>query len=152
MNTTITVGIIGATGLVGSEIGQCLSESNISQDVEFKLFASADSEGEVYNIRGQEVVVGVLGEDAYKGLNVAIFALKQDLAKKEIKKALKNGAYVIDTSTAYQADGDGKLVHSTLNPECITADTKHYVIPSPAACQIAVVTKKLLSLNKIKNI
>lgn len=93
-----SVAIIGATGLVGGELLTLLEEQE-SLPFTFKLFASSDSAGELYTLRGEEHVVGELTSDAFEGIDIALFAVTPQVAEQWIPLALEAGATVLDVSS-----------------------------------------------------
>jgi aspartate-semialdehyde dehydrogenase len=60
------IAIAGATGLVGSEMMQCLVQLGI-RFTEVRLLASKDSAGELYQVGGEEVQVQELDASSFDG-------------------------------------------------------------------------------------
>ena len=95
----LNVGVVGATGLVGSMIRQLLAERNFPVG-QLRLFASARSAGKVLD--------GVTIEDAenadYAGLDVVLFSAGGATSRALAPKVAAAGAVVIDNSSAWRAD------------------------------------------------
>ncbi len=110
----LNVGVVGATGLVGSMIRQLLAERNFPVG-QLRLFASARSAGKVLD--------GVTIEDAatadYAGLDVVLFSAGGSTSKALAPKVAAAGAVVIDNSSAWRSDPDVPLVVSEVNPEAL---------------------------------
>lgn len=110
----LNVGIVGATGLVGSMIREILAERNFPVG-QLRLFASARSAG--------KVVDGVTVEDAatadYSGLDIVLFSAGGSTSKAIAPKAAAAGAVVIDNSSAWRSDPDVPLVVSEVNPHAL---------------------------------
>ena len=111
----LNVGIVGATGLVGSMIRTILTERNfpISQ---LRLFASARSAGKELD--------GVIVEDAasadYAGLDIVLFSAGGATSRALAPKVAAAGAIVIDNSSAYRSDPDVPLVVPEVNAAALT--------------------------------
>lgn len=113
-----TVGILGATGLVGNEIKKRLEERNLDID-KIRFFASASSKGSKISFNGVEHEVEELTEDNIKGVDYLFFAAGGDISKEYAKKAVENGSVVIDNSSEFRMDKDVPLIIPEVNPEDI---------------------------------
>ena len=125
------VGIVGATGLVGSMIRTILAERNFPV-ASLRLFASARSAGKVLD--------GVTVEDAatadYAGLDLVLFSAGGTTAKALAPIVAAAGAIVIDNSSAWRADPDVPLVVSEVNPQAL-ADLPKGIIANPNCTTMA---------------
>ncbi|MFI9646096.1 aspartate-semialdehyde dehydrogenase [Streptomyces sp. NPDC052040] len=105
------VGIVGATGQVGTVMRRILTERNFPV-TQLRLFASARSAGTVLD--------GVTVEDAstadYSGLDIVLFSAGGATSKALAEKVAAQGAVVIDNSSAWRRDPDVPLVVSEVNP------------------------------------
>ena len=127
----LNVGIVGATGLVGSMIREILAERNFPV-ASLRLFASARSAGKVLD--------GVTVEDAatadYAGLDVVLFSAGGTTAKALAPIVAAAGAIVIDNSSAWRADPDVPLVVSEVNPQALATLPKG-IIANPNCTTMA---------------
>ena len=75
-----TLAVVGATGAVGTVMLDILSER---EDVwgDIRLLASARSAGKVLQVRGKDVVVQELTEDAFAGVDVAMFDVPDEVSE-----------------------------------------------------------------------
>ena len=125
------VGIVGATGLVGSMIREILAERNFPV-ASLRLFASARSAGKVLD--------GITVEDAatadYAGLDVVLFSAGGSTAKALAPIVAAAGAIVIDNSSAWRADPDVPLVVSEVNPQAL-AELPKGIIANPNCTTMA---------------
>ncbi|MFE9807801.1 aspartate-semialdehyde dehydrogenase [Streptomyces sp. NPDC005548] len=125
------VGIVGATGQVGTVMRRILVERDFPVD-ELRLFASARSAG--------TVVDGVTVEDAstadYSGLDIVLFSAGGTTAKALAEKVAAQGAVVIDNSSAWRKDPEVPLVVSEVNPHAI-ADRPKGIIANPNCTTMA---------------
>lgn len=135
MSRNYTVAIVGATGAVGVEMIQVLERRNFPVG-KLKLLASARSVGKTLAFRGETVTVEELTEDAFEGVDVALFSAGGGISRQFAPAAVKAGAVVIDNSSAFRQDPDVPLVIPEINgadasnhkgiianPNCTTAIT-----------------------------
>ncbi|QDQ11588.1 aspartate-semialdehyde dehydrogenase [Streptomyces spectabilis] len=125
------VGIVGATGQVGTVMRKILIERKFPVD-ELRLFASARSAG--------TVVDGVTVEDAstadYTGLDIVLFSAGGATSKALAEKVASQGAVVIDNSSAWRRHPEVPLVVSEVNPHAI-ADRPKGIIANPNCTTMA---------------
>ena len=118
MTNKLSVGIAGATGLVGSEIVQILKERKFTGDV--RLFGSDDSSGEVYDLgEGSEAIVETLSESAIKELDFLMFVAGRTMAEKFIPIAQAAGVIVIDASGFVQEASQAPVVVPEVNSNAL---------------------------------
>ncbi|MGW2209320.1 aspartate-semialdehyde dehydrogenase [Streptomyces sp. NPDC001781] len=110
-----TLAVVGATGAVGAVMLQILSQR---ADVwgEIRLFASPRSAGRKLAVRGEEVEVAALTEDALDGVDVAMFDVPDEVAARWAPPAAARGAVVVDNSGAFRMDPEVPLVVPEVNP------------------------------------
>ena len=127
----LNVGIVGATGLVGSMIREILAERNFPVG-KLRLFASARSAG--------KVVDGVTVEDAatadYSGLDIVLFSAGGSTSKAIAPKVAAAGAVVIDNSSAWRSDPEVPLVVSEVNPHAL-ANLPKGIVANPNCTTMA---------------
>nr|BFD84825.1 aspartate-semialdehyde dehydrogenase [Streptomyces sp. Xyl84] len=125
------VGIVGATGQVGTVMRRILTERDFPL-TELRLFASARSAGTVLD--------GVTVEDAstadYTGLDIVLFSAGGATSKALAEKVAAQGAVVIDNSSAWRRDPDVPLVVSEVNPHAV-ADRPKGIIANPNCTTMA---------------
>ncbi len=83
---------------------------------EIRLVASARSAGRKLTVRGEEVEVVALGEEAFEGVDVAMFDVPDAVAAQWAPIAAAKGAVVVDNSAAFRMDPDVPLVVPEVNP------------------------------------
>ncbi|WP_406058264.1 aspartate-semialdehyde dehydrogenase [Streptomyces sp. NBC_01077] len=125
------VGIVGATGQVGTVMRSILAERGFPLD-ELRLFASARSAG--------TVVDGVTVEDAstadYTGLDIVLFSAGGATSRALAEKVASQGAVVIDNSSAWRGDPEVPLVVSEVNAHAIK-DRPKGIIANPNCTTMA---------------
>ncbi|MFF0790560.1 aspartate-semialdehyde dehydrogenase [Streptomyces spiralis] len=115
MTARPTLAVVGATGAVGTVLLRILSQrADIWGDI--RLIASPRSAGRKLAVRGEEVEVAVLAEDAFDGVDIALFDVPDEVAARWAPVAAAKGAVVVDNSGAFRADPDVPLVVPEVNP------------------------------------
>ena len=110
------VGVMGATGMVGTEMLRIL-EARAFPVSEMRVYASPRSEGRVLPFNGGEVVCEVLRPGCFDGLDLVIIDVDEPLSIEWSPQAAAAGAKVIDKSSAFRMDPDVPLVVAEVNPE-----------------------------------
>ncbi len=127
----LNVGVVGATGLVGTMIREILAERKFPI-ASLRLFASARSAG--------KVLEGVTVEDAaaadYSGLDVVLFSAGGSTSKAIAEKVAATGAIVIDNSSAWRGDPQVPLVVAEVNAHAL-ADLPRGIIANPNCTTMA---------------
>ncbi len=110
------VGLMGATGMVGTEMLRQL-ESRAFPLSELRAYASPRSAGRKLAFNGGEVECEVLRPGCFDGLDLVIVDVDEPLSVEWSPQAVAAGAKVIDKSSAFRMDPDVPLVVSEVNPE-----------------------------------
>ncbi len=145
------VGILGATGVVGRQMMQCLEERHIEVE-ELRVFASPSSSGKKLPFQGGEVEVTVADENSFEGLDYVFGAVSNALAKKYRQAIVDAGAVFIDNSSAFRLEEDVPLIVPEINPDAAFAH--HGVIANPNCSTIITLMAiaPISKLSKIKSI
>lgn len=110
------VGVVGATGLVGTEMLRILEERSFPVD-ELRVFASPRSEGRKLAFADGEVACETLRAGCFDGLDYVIVDVDDPLAAEWAPVAVAAGAQVVDNSAAFRMEPDVPLVVAEINPE-----------------------------------
>ncbi|MEV6748447.1 aspartate-semialdehyde dehydrogenase [Streptomyces sp. NPDC051080] len=129
------VGIVGATGQVGTVMRSILAERKFPAD-ELRLFASARSAGSTIEWEGREITVEDASTADYTGLDIVLFSAGGATSKALAEKVASQGAVVIDNSSAWRKDPEVPLVVSEVNPHAI-ADRPKGIIANPNCTTMA---------------
>ena len=119
---------MGATGAVGEEMLQILEQRNFPVG-QLKLLASARSAGKKYSFKGRQIAVEELKEDSFRGIDIVLASAGGSISKKFAPLAVKEGAVVIDNTSAFRMDPDVPLVIPEINPKDIKKN--HGIIANP---------------------
>ena len=129
MSGSMSVGVIGATGLVGQEMLRILEERAFPVDP-LRVYASSRSEGRKLPFAGGEVTCEVLAPGCFDGLDLVIVDVDDPIALEWAPVAAAAGAKVIDNSAAFRMDPDIPLVVAEVNPEDLARPAEgHRVVP-----------------------
>ncbi|MCU1427316.1 MAG: aspartate-semialdehyde dehydrogenase [Actinomycetia bacterium] len=108
------VGVMGATGLVGTEMLRILEERAFPV-TELRAYASSRSVGRNLPFAGGEVTCELLRERGFDGLDLVIVDVDDPIALEWAPVAAAAGAQVIDNSAAFRMDPDVPLVVAGVN-------------------------------------
>src|SRR5262249_50601246 len=105
----VNVGVVGATGVVGSEMLTILAERDFPV-ADLRAYASPRSEGRRLSYDGREVVCEILRDGCFDGLDFAVIDVDDALALEWAPRAAAAGARVVDNSAAFRMEPDVPLV------------------------------------------
>ena len=131
------VAVLGATGLVGQEIIKVLEERNFPVS-DLVPLASSRSAGKVVEFSGAQVEVREVADDAFKGVDIALFAAGAGVSKRWAKVAVSRGAVVIDNSSAWRLDPEIPLIVPEVNPGDVMRHNGIIANPNCATIQAVV--------------
>jgi len=145
------VAVVGATGLVGTQILKVLAERNFPV-TELIPVASPKSIGTEIQYKGKGFKV-VSVEDAIAAKPaIAIFSAGGGTSLELAPKFAEVGTVVIDNSSAWRMDPTKKLVVPEVNADAITKDDKIIANPNCSTIQMVVVMNPLHKKYKIKRV
>ncbi|MCT2589875.1 aspartate-semialdehyde dehydrogenase [Streptomyces sp. N2-109] len=132
-----TLAVVGATGAVGAVLRGLLSER---QDVwgEIRLIGSPRSAGRKLSVRGEEVEVLPLGEEALAGADVVLLLVPDEVAAQWAPVAVGQGAVVVDGSAAFRMDPDVPLVVPEINAHAARVRPRG-IIANPDCTTLAMI-------------
>ena len=129
MTSPVRVGVVGATGLVGTEMMRLLEEREFPL-AELRAYASPRSEGRRIPFAGDEVVCEVLRDGCFDGLDLVIIDVDDPLSFEWAPRAAAAGARVVDKSAAFRMEDDVPLVIAEVNPDDVR-DMPRGIVSSP---------------------
>jgi aspartate-semialdehyde dehydrogenase len=116
------VGVVGATGQVGSLMRSILAERGFPVE-EIRYFASAGSAGRELDWQGAKVVVEDSFSADFTGLDLVLMSSGKAVSKELAPKIAQQGAIVVDNSSAWRMDPEVPLVVSEVNPHALDGFT-----------------------------
>lgn len=129
--------VVGATGLVGRKILEILEEKNLVSGNVLALYASEKSAGKIVVVGGQKFKVLKLTKENITPCDFALFSAGSTISKQFAPLFAKQGAFVIDNSSAFRRYKNVPLVVPEINPQTINQGTK--IIASPNCSTIGLV-------------
>jgi aspartate-semialdehyde dehydrogenase len=145
------IAVVGATGLVGTEILKVLEERNFPL-TELYLVASEKSKGKKISFKGKEhTVIGMEEAIALKP-DFAIFSAGGSTSLAFAPKFAEVGTTVIDNSSAWRMDPTKKLIVPEVNAEVLTKEDKIIANPNCSTIQMVLALNPLHKKYGIKRI
>ena len=145
------VAVAGATGAVGREMLRILEERNFPAE-EVDLLASERSAGRKIPFRDSELTVSRLTQDAFEGVDLALFSCGASRSLEFAPAAVKAGAVVVDNSSAFRMDEDVPLVVPEVNPDAMAAHQGIIANPNCSTIQLVVALKPLHDAARIRRV
>jgi aspartate-semialdehyde dehydrogenase len=147
--------VVGATGNVGREMLQILSERQFPLD-EVAAVASSRSQGNIVDFGdgGEELKVVNIDNFDFSGWDMALFAAGSAASKAHAPRAAAAGCTVIDNSSLYRMDPDVPLIVPEVNPEALAGYKARNIIANPncSTAQMVVALKPLHDAAGIKRV
>ena len=137
------VGIVGATGLVGSLMRDLLSERGFPLSA-LRLFASARSTGTRLAFGDAEIEVEDADVADYGGLDIVFFSAGGATSRHLAPRVAAAGAIVIDNSSAWRGDPDVPLVVAEVNAHALASIGKSIVANPNCTTMVAMPVLKPL--------
>ena len=143
--------IVGATGMVGSEILKVIQEKNLAYS-ELTLVASNKSKGKELIINNKSHFIIGLDEMLEKNPELALFSAGSQISKIWAPKLAEIGCKVIDNSSYWRMVSDHKLIIPEINGSQL--EKKDIIIANPncSTIQLLIAIAPLHKKYKIKRI
>jgi aspartate-semialdehyde dehydrogenase len=139
----LRVGVLGATGAVGSTVLEVLAERSFPV-ADLVPLASERSAGRRLSFAGDEVEVRALSDDSIQGLDLVISSAGGAVSAEWAPRLIAAGAVVVDNTSFWRMHPDVPLVVSEVNPG--DAAGHHGLIANPncSTMQMVVALKPIL--------
>lgn len=129
----LNIAVVGATGMVGKTCLSVLAERGVEAK-RVKALASERSAGSRIAFDGSDIPVELLGEDGFRGVDLALFMASGDVARQFAPIAAEAGALVVDNSSAWRMAENVPLVVPEVNAGDIS--DSEGIIANPNCCTI----------------
>lgn len=143
--------IVGATGLVGSEILQVLKERNVHFD-ELLLVASERSVGNKVSFKDKEYAIIGMKNAIDQKPDIAIFSAGGDTSLKFAPEFAKVGTRVIDNSSAWRMNPNNKLIVPEINGNELNEQDMVIANPNCSTIQMVLALAPLHQAYKVKRV
>jgi len=152
-STVITkkIVIVGATGLVGTEILRILESTSLEFN-EIVLLASERSAGKNIIFSGQDIKVEKFDPIHFKDANWVFFSGKDGLSEDFCPVAASGGAWVIDNSAVFRMKPDIPLVVPEVNIDSVGTTPGIIANPNCSTIQLAVALAPLRDKYGLKRV
>ncbi|MQA75341.1 MAG: aspartate-semialdehyde dehydrogenase [Solirubrobacterales bacterium] len=130
------VGVVGATGAVGSTILEVLAERDFPAS-EVVPFASERSAGRRLAFRGGEIECRPLSAESISGLDLVLSSAGGAVSSEWAPRFIEAGAVVVDNTSFWRMHDDVPLVVSEVNPDA--AADHNGLIANPNCTTMALV-------------
>jgi aspartate-semialdehyde dehydrogenase len=131
----LRVGVVGATGQVGTVMREILAERSFPIS-ELRFFASARSAGSTLAWGDTEITVEDAAAADPTGLDIALFSAGATTSRAQAPRFAAAGVTVIDNSSAWRRDPDVPLIVSEVNPHAL-AEMRKGIIANPNCTTMA---------------
>jgi aspartate-semialdehyde dehydrogenase len=145
------VAVVGATGLVGSQMIRVLEERNFPVTT-FIPVASEKSVGKKVTYKGKEYTVVGMQDAIDMKPQLAVFSAGGTTSKTWAPKFAEVGTTVVDNSSAWRMEPDIKLVVPEVNAHVLTKSDKIIANPNCSTIQMVVALKGLHKAYQVKRI
>ncbi len=147
----IKLAVVGATGLVGSEMLKVVEERQFPFD-ELFLVASEKSVGKKIKYQGKEYTVIGMQDAVDLQPDIAVFSAGGSTSLEWAPKFAEKGTFVVDNSSAWRMSPAHKLVVPEINGSVLTGEDKIIANPNCSTIQMVLALFKLHETYHIKRI
>jgi aspartate-semialdehyde dehydrogenase len=126
------VALVGATGVVGEQLLECLVEREFPVAL-LRCLESGKGVGTILEVDGKPIPVEELRHDSFEGIEIAFFCAGSSVSREFCPSAVAAGAVCIDSSSAWRMDPEVPLVVPQVNPHRISDYRKKGIIAIPAS-------------------
>jgi len=147
------VAVVGATGNVGREMLDILSERAFPAD-EVVAIASRRSMGQEVSFGDKILKVQALDSYDFSDTDICLMSAGGETSKEWSPRIGQAGCVVIDNSSAFRYHQDVPLIVPEVNPDAITGFSKLNIIANPncSTAQLVVALKPLHDVAKITRV
>lgn len=147
------IAVVGATGLVGSEMLKVLEEQGFgTSDYEIIVAASEKSVGKTIDFAGRQLVVVSVEEAIKMKPDYALFSAGASTSKKYAPMFSAEGTVVIDNSSAWRKEEGVPLVVPEVNIDMVKPENKIIANPNCSTIQMVLAISELHRKYKIKRL
>jgi aspartate-semialdehyde dehydrogenase len=136
------VGVLGATGLVGSTILELLADRDFPV-AELRPLASARSAGKGIEWQGETLTVQEVSDEAIQELDLVLSSAGGSVSAEWTPKIVEAGGTVVDNTSYWRMHDDVPLVVSEVNPDALQGHKGIIANPNCSTMQMVVALKPL---------
>jgi aspartate-semialdehyde dehydrogenase len=136
------VGVLGATGLVGSTILELLAARDFPV-AELRPLASERSAGKTIEFGSKVLSVQAVSDESIQGLDLVLSSAGGSVSAEWTPKLVEAGATVVDNTSYWRMHDDVPLVVSEVNPDALAGHKGIIANPNCSTMQMVVALKPL---------
>ena len=146
--------VVGATGNVGREILQIMSERDVHAKDVVALASSRSVGAEVSYGEDEVLKIYDLETFDFEGIDIVLSSPGAKVSEKYVPRATSAGSVVIDNTSQFRMDPEVPLVVPEVNPEAIAEFRNRNIIANPncSTIQLVVALKPLHDLARIRRV
>ena len=146
--------VVGATGNVGREILQIMSERDVDAKDVVALASSRSVGAEVSYGEDEVLKIYDLETFDFEGIDIVLSSPGAKVSEKYVPRATSAGSVVIDNTSQFRMDPEVPLVVPEVNPEAIAEFRNRNIIANPncSTIQLVVALKPLHDLAGIRRV
>ncbi len=148
---TYNVAIVGPLGVVGEKVRSILIERNFPIN-KIKFLGTFKNRDKAIYFNDEVILTEVAEEGAFTQIDIAFFCVNSQVSKYLAPIAVKEGAIVIDNSSAWRMEEDVPLIIPEVNPQDLQYHKGIISNPNCSTTQMLVPLKPLHDIYKIKRI
>ncbi|MFO7627034.1 MAG: aspartate-semialdehyde dehydrogenase [Candidatus Fermentibacteraceae bacterium] len=145
----LTVGVVGATGLVGSKMIEILQERSLPVK-RLLAFASQSGPDRTVSFHGESIPVEIINPGALEKGTVLFGATSSGVAVQWVPPCLLRKVVIIDNSSAFRMSPEVPLVVPEVNPHAIPDDPGLIANPNCSTIQLVTALAPLARLSPIE--
>jgi aspartate-semialdehyde dehydrogenase len=148
----VSVAVVGATGAVGDLMRKVLLERNFPAGP-IQFLASERSAGKPIEYAGKRYIVEPIRPEAFAGVRIVLSSTPAKISREFSPIAARQGAIVVDNSSAWRMDPEVPLVVPEVNADELRNIKKGIVAnPNCVTIPLCVALKPLHDIAKVKRV
>ena len=145
------VGVVGATGAVGSTILEVLAERRFPAS-EVVPFASERSAGKTVSYDGSGLEIRPLDEETIQGLDIVLSSAGGKISAEWAPRFVEAGAVVVDNTSYWRMHDEVPLVVADVNDDAVEGHSGIVANPNCTTMQMMVALKPILDAAGIERL
>jgi len=145
------VGVVGASGAVGTELIRLLETSPFPVQ-QLRCFASHRSQGKTVSFRQETIPIETLSSNNFSAIDLLFFCAGKKVSLQYIPSARLSSAIIIDCSSAFRMQKNIPLIIPEINPHACVSHEGLIASPNCAATLLLMALFPLHRIAKLKRI
>ena len=150
-NGEYRVGVVGATGAVGTTILEVLADRQLPV-AELRPLASARSAGRKVEYAGEELEVQEMTQDTIQGLDLILSSAGGKISSEWAPKWIEAGAVVVDNTSFWRMHEDVPLVVAGVNDDAVEQHNGLVANPNCTTMELMVALKPIVDAAGIERL